>query len=540
MLKTIINALILAGTIAALPVLLVCLYDKFIAEPKRPRDEDGDPLPAKQWWVDWAWNLLPFVLLAAGASIGLGKVLGWAQMLVVPLSWLAAPLAALFAYDRWVLRPQRPRRRNGEPKDGPWYFTLANWVLLFAILAAIVRIGVPVVFEWVKTVSLPLSYAALPIGLWCLVDSWFLSPRRQVAAGNIKAPDPAATRAAYFVLPVLIVAVIVRMISAEALDFSLVLIVLSLATGAVVVIDRQFFRKERVALLAPLTPQPPPPPPDPKNKQPPQPVEPFAYDPGTVDYARSFFPVAVVVLLVRSFIFEPFRIPSDSMMPTLLDGDFIAVNKFAYGLRLPVVNKKFVATGEPQRGDVVVFRYPPEPNINYIKRLVGLPGDRVEVHNDRLIVNGEQIPLEEKERYTDGCYIGMRVAEEKLGEHTHRVMSCRSPRQLIAARGLSFAGEQAELAAACDRKRVVKEYGAFICDESNSDGAPDSGDFPVRVIPEGKYLMIGDNRDNSLDGRVWGFVPDENIVGKATRIWFNLDPQRSTPINWDRIGNSIE
>ena len=112
-------------------------------------------------------------------------------------------------------------------------------------------------------------------------------------------------------------------------------------------------------------------------------------EPGTVDYARSFFPVAFIVLLVRAFIFEPFRIPSDSMMPTLLDGDFIVVNKYAYGLRCPWSTEKFVDTGTPQRGDVVVFRYPPDPSVNYIKRLVGLPGDRVEVHDDHLVINGE-------------------------------------------------------------------------------------------------------------------------------------------------------
>ncbi len=116
-------------------------------------------------------------------------------------------------------------------------------------------------------------------------------------------------------------------------------------------------------------------------------------EPGTVDYARSFFPVAFIVLVVRAFIFEPFRIPSDSMMPTLLDGDFIVVNKYAYGLRLPIVNRKFIDTGTPQRGDVVVFRHPPDPSTNYIKRLVGLPGDRVEIHDDQLVINGETLVL---------------------------------------------------------------------------------------------------------------------------------------------------
>jgi signal peptidase I len=356
--------------------------------------------------------------------------------------------------------------------------------------------------------------------VWCFIDSWVLAPRRVIAAGSGEVHEPFLTRVCYFMLPVVVVAVIVRMVSAEALDFSLVLLVLALATGAIWALDALVLRKRRDALA--------------------QARGITLHEPGTVDYARSFFPVALIVLVVRAFIFEPFRIPSDSMMPTLLDGDFIVVNKFAYGLRLPVVNQKFIATGEPQRGDVVVFRWPPNPSINYIKRLVGKPGDRVSVRGDQLIVNGEALPLTQEGSYTDGCYVGMRLAVEKLGAHTHQVLSCRSSRQLISARSLSFAGNPRELPAVCDRQRVVEEYGAFICDESNPDNSPDSGDFAEIVVPAGHYLMIGDNRDNSLDSRAWGLVPDENIVGKATRIWFNLDPQRSSAINWGRIGDGIE
>ena len=150
-------------------------------------------------------------------------------------------------------------------------------------------------------------------------------------------------------------------------------------------------------------------------------------EPGTVDYARSFFPVALVVLVLRSFIFEPFRIPSDSMMPTLLDGDFIIVNKYAYGLRLPVINEKVVSIGGPQRGDVVVFRYPLDPSVNYIKRLVGLPGDHVEVRNDRITVNGTPVPFKIVAPYNDGCYVNFQLAQETLGEHTHQAMLCPVP-----------------------------------------------------------------------------------------------------------------
>jgi len=361
------------------------------------------------------------------------------------------------------------------------------------------------------------------VAVWCAIDSWLIAPRRAIAAGTTNIADPPLLRAAYLILPVLVVAVIVRMISAETLDFSLVLLVLSVATGAVWAIDHFLFRKPREAAAAAARPAP------------------LALpEPGTVDYARSFFPVAFIVLLVRAFIFEPFRIPSDSMMPTLLDGDFIVVNKYAYGLRWPVINEKFVNLGSPQRGDVVVFRYPPNPSVNYIKRLVGLPGDRVEVRDDQLIINGEPIPLVEKARYTDGCYIDMRLSTETLGEHTHEVMSCRSSDGPYIFNQRAFSGEPRPLPS-CDRKKMAKEYGAWICRETPPGSSRDLHDFvQENVVPAGHYLMIGDNRDNSEDSRYWGFVPEANLVGKATRIWFNFDMQRQGVVNWGRIGNGIE
>ena len=378
------------------------------------------------------------------------------------------------------------------------------------------------IVDLLKQVAVPLSWLAIPVGLWCAIDSWLLAPRRAIAAGAVQAPDPPLVRAAYATLPWLVVAVILRMITAESLDFSLVLLVLSLACGVVWGIDHLVIRPRRAAAAASARPAPVALP-----------------EPGTVDYARSFFPVAFIVLIVRAFIFEPFRIPSDSMMPTLLDGDFIVVNKFAYGLRLPVINQKFIDTGSPQRGDVVVFRYPPNPSVNYIKRLVGLPGDRIEVHDDHLIVNGESIALVDKGRYNDGCYVNMRLSTEKLGEHTHDVMSCRSTHGLLGARGLSLGGNSSPLPT-CDRKQIAREIGGWICEESGGEGSRDYMDHTFDVVPAGHYLMIGDNRDNSEDSRSWGLVPDENLVGKATRIWFNFDLQRSGVVNWRRIGNSIQ
>jgi signal peptidase I len=388
------------------------------------------------------------------------------------------------------------------------------------------------IVEFLKNIAVPASWLAIPVGLWCLVDSWLLAPRRAVEAGVPNPPDPLPVRIAYAVLPYLVVAVIVRMITAEALDFSLVLLLLSAGTGAVWLVDHLALRRKREAEAAAVKPQP---------------LQ--LREPGTVDYARSFFPVAFIVLLVRAFIFEPFRIPSDSMMPTLLDGDFIVVNKFAYGLRWPVINKKFIDIGEPRRGDVVVFRFPPNPNINYIKRLVGLPGDRVEVRDDQLIINGETVELVDKGDFTDGCYIGVRLKEEKLGEHTHQVMACRSTDGLVPTIGQSFS-QGSRGPASCNRDHFRKIYGTRVCRQTPPEAGRDSGDYlngdyfmqqvmPGGVVPEGHYLMVGDNRDNSEDGRRWGLVPDENLVGKATRIWFNFDLQRDKVIDWSRIGDGI-
>jgi len=231
------------------------------------------------------------------------------------------------------------------------------------------------------------------------------------------------------------------------------------------------------------------------------------------------------VLAIRAFIFEPFRIPSDSMMPTLLDGDFIVVNKFAYGLRLPVLNSKIVSIGEPQRGDVVVFRYPPDPAINYIKRLVGLPGDTVQVKDDQLIINGKAVPAVDIGRYNDGCYTNFRLMSETLGTHTHQTLSCRTPDSI---------GAQAS--PTCNRHMDH----SYLCIEPTMSGTTDRGDSDEFVVPAGKYLMIGDNRDNSEDSRFWGMVPEQNLVGKASRIWFNWDLNRTGGPVWSRIGHRIE
>jgi signal peptidase I len=353
-----------------------------------------------------------------------------------------------------------------------------------------------------------LSLLALPVTLVCVVDDWFLRPRRQLAAAPNPARDPPVMSWLYYVLPVLIGASVLRLLVAERLDFSLVLLLIATGTGLVWLLDAVVFRKRRAraAVAAGKDPS-------------------VIQEPGTVDYARSFFPVALVVLVLRSFIFEPFRIPSDSMMPTLLDGDFIVVSKYSYGLRLPVANTRIVGFGTPQRGDVVVFRYPLDPSINYIKRLVGLPGDRVQVQGDRLIINGEPVPTVDLGLYEDPCYLGMRMAEEQLGEGGHRIMYCPTPGDITT-----------EPLPGCNRS-VGRSY---ICVQPEGTGLPDRGDTGVMVVPPGSYLMIGDNRDNSQDGRYFGYVPADLLVGKATRIWFNWDLQRAGGPDWSRIGQRIQ
>jgi len=213
-----------------------------------------------------------------------------------------------------------------------------------------------------------------------------------------------------------------------------------------------------------------------------------------VEYSRSFFPVLLLVLVVRSFLFEPFRIPSSSMVPTLLVGDFIFVNKFIYGLRLPVINTKIVDLGEPERGDVMVFRLPSDPSVNYIKRIVGLPGDTVVYANKRLKINGIAMDISQVSEVTRQSGRKAILANEQLGDITHEI--------LIEPFALSREGSY--------------------------------------QVPAGHYFMMGDNRDNSQDSRFpqVGFVPEGNIVGKAVRIWMNWD--LSSAPRWERIGSKVQ
>jgi signal peptidase I len=317
-----------------------------------------------------------------------------------------------------------------------------------------------------------------------LADGWFARPKRDPGATSVE--EPTLPKMAGYALIVLSLAMLWRLFRYEAVDFSLMLVAVGAASGIIWALDQAFFaRRRRLAAASAGT--------DPERVR-----EPIA-----VEYARSFFPVIVLVLVIRSFLFEPFRIPSDSMMPTLFDGDFIFVSKYSYGLRLPVSNTLLIPTGTPQRGDVIVFRLPPNPKINYIKRLVGLPGDRIRVdESNQLYVNGKPQPQERGPIYTGPKqdwmnYVDAPTAVEQLDAKRHLIM---------------FA-----------------------------NGGVKSGEW---VVPAGHYFFMGDNRNNSKDSRFQdeidapGFVPEQNLVGKAVRIWLNLDT-RDGPL-WRRIGNAIQ
>jgi signal peptidase I len=223
--------------------------------------------------------------------------------------------------------------------------------------------------------------------------------------------------------------------------------------------------------------------------------------PWWLDWTAGLFPVILAVFLLRSFLFEPFKIPSGSMIPTLTIGDLILVNKYHYGIRLPVVNKKVLDNHDPQRGDVMVFRYPVDPSVDYIKRVVGVPGDEVAYINKRLSINGQAVETRALDDYYDEDALRLsQQASEKLGPVEHRI--------LIDKDRTGFASPMPQFQSFRDNCRY------------NAEGV-------VCKVPAGHYFVMGDNRDNSQDSRYWGFVPDANIVGKAFWIWMNFsNPSR--------------
>ena len=224
--------------------------------------------------------------------------------------------------------------------------------------------------------------------------------------------------------------------------------------------------------------------------------------PTWIEYSGSFFPVIAAVFFLRSFLYEPFKIPSSSMVPTLVIGDLILVNKYTYGIRLPIVNKKIISINDPQRGDVMVFKYPKDPSMDYIKRVVGVPGDKIIYKNKRLTVNGEEVSYKPLPDYLDDENLAYyKQWQENLTGVEHKIITDdRAP-------------------------NFVPNPDAFPQHELCSYNAEGF----ACTVPPGHYFMMGDNRDNSLDSRYWGFVPDENIVGKAFFVWMNLS-------NLKRIG----
>ena len=258
-------------------------------------------------------------------------------------------------------------------------------------------------------------------------------------------------------------------------DFSALLVLLTAVSGAIWAVDAWFLRPRREAAAAPQA--------DAGSPE----------EPLWVDYARSFFPVFLVVLILRSFIVEPFRIPSASMMPTLLIGDFILVNKYDYGIRLPVTDTKILENREPRRGDVVVFRYPEKPSVPFIKRVAGVPGDVISYRDKTLYINGIAMSQQDLGAYHSmgsGSYMGtVSLHSENLDGVVHDILL-----------------------------------------------DPDRPSFDVdTVVPDNQYFVLGDNRDNSKDSRYWGFVPEQNLIGRAFFVWMNWD-WKNGGINLRRIG----
>lgn len=225
-----------------------------------------------------------------------------------------------------------------------------------------------------------------------------------------------------------------------------------------------------------------------------------------ISWAYDFWPVLAFVLVMRSFLYEPFNIPSDSMVPTLETGDFILVNKFEYGVKLPIINSKIIDTGSPERGDVAVFRYPPQPSISYIKRIVGLPGDHIVYDHGQLIINGEKVakvPVQfsrEKDRLDTPQSI---YHQETLGKHT------------FVMRELEDVN--------------VARQAPFINYVENGKYSNENGLYWEVKVPKGYYFAMGDNRDQSADSRFWGFVPEENLTGRAFYIWMHKEPGFKIP-----------
>ncbi len=256
------------------------------------------------------------------------------------------------------------------------------------------------------------------------------------------------------------------------MSFELILVIVTAVSGVIAYVDRIIWRPKRLKAVV------------------------VAKEPIVIEYARSLFPIFLIVLVLRSFIIEPFKIPSASMYPTLQIGDFIVVNKFAYGVKLPVIQTTIIPVGTPERGDVVVFKFPGDPKIDYIKRVVGVPGDEIAYIDRTLFINGEKVKTELVGKY--------------LGTDSGSMMS----------------------GAAMLKESFTKEHWHQILLDTDKRAI----NMPTVKVPEGHYFVMGDNRDHSGDSRAWGFVPEKNLKGQAFGIWMNWD----NGIHFNRIGKGIE
>ena len=273
------------------------------------------------------------------------------------------------------------------------------------------------------------------------------------------------------------------------MNFALILFLLTVVTGVVWFADKLYFARRR---------------------------GPDDAEPWWIEYPKSFFPVLLVVFLLRSFLAEPFRIPSSSMRPTLVVGDYILVNKFTYGLRLPIVERKIVPVGDPKHGDVVVFRYPVNPSQDFIKRVVGVGGDTVEYRDKQLTVNGKALP-----QRADGSYSYVEGMRFETTERRIEQAPGPPPRDsTIAVSPQAPSVQPGGVRPFAGRENCEYNDRGFTC-----------------KVPPGHYFMMGDNRDASDDSRYWGFVPDDHIRGRAFFIWFNWDDIAS--FAFQRVGSGI-
>jgi signal peptidase I len=270
-------------------------------------------------------------------------------------------------------------------------------------------------------------------------------------------------------------------------DFEFLLVVATALTGLIWLIDALFFAGSRQQAATSKT----------------------LPDPILIEYSKSFFPVLLAVMVLRSFLYEPFRIPSGSMMPTLLVGDFILVNKYDYGVRLPVIHNRVTDGVKPKRGDVAVFRYPEDESLDYIKRVIGLPGDHIKYYNRRLTVNGREVSIA-----FDHKYKGLGTSENMMNN-----------------------GGCDKVNAACDV--FVENFDQSGYTVMTNPDVRYTFDGEI-FVPEGQYFVMGDNRDHSNDSRFWGFVPEKNLVGKAVMIWMHWDwREGGTGLDISRIGTRI-